>query len=236
MNLVVAELTLRSLLGRRRALLFGLPAVLVLAMAALVRGLGSTAAGIDLMTGFAAATLIPLLGVIIGTGAIGPEIDDGAIIYLLAKPVRRGSIILSKLAVAFGVLVTFGSLPLLLAGLLLPGFGVRLAFGFAVGSAFAGLAYCAAFLLLAVVSRHAVPIGLLYTLVWETLVGSYVPGARALSIQQWGSAVTRAVGDGTGWTPAVSPLTGTIGLILVVVACTAYAGWQLRGLRLTGEE
>lgn len=236
MNLVVMQLTARALLGRRRALLFALLPATMLVMAALVRWQGSTSAGVDLMTGFAAGTLIPLLGVIVGTGVIGPEIDDGSIVYLLAKPIGRMSIVVSKLAVASAAVIAFGALPLAVAGLLLPGLGARTAWGFGVGTALAGTTYCAAFLLLGVVSRHAVPIGLLYTLVWESLVGSYVPGARALSIQQWGSAVSKAVGDGTGWTPAVAPLTAVIGLVLVAGACTGYAGWRLRSLRLIGEE
>jgi ABC-2 type transport system permease protein len=191
---------------------------------------------VNLMTGFAAGTLIPLLGVIIGTGVIGPEIDDGAIVYLLAKPIRRGSIVVSKLVVALGALAAFGAVPLLLAGLLLPGFDARLALGFALGALAAGAAYCAAFLMLAVLSRHAVSIGLLYTLVWESLVGSFVPGARALSIQQWGSALAKAIGQGTTWSPAVSVTAGTIGLVVVTVGCTLFAGRRLRTLRLTGDE
>jgi ABC-2 type transport system permease protein len=236
MNPVVAGLTARTLLGRRRALLFLLLPLLLFAVATLVRWRGSPQGAVDLMTGLAASTLIPLLGVIIGTGVIGPEIDDGAIAYLLAKPIRRQSIVVSKLAVAVAALGTFGALPLLLAGLLLPGFGIRLALGFALGSLAAGTAYCAAFLMLAVLTRHAVSIGLVYTLVWESLVGNYVPGARALSIQQWGSAVSLAVGQGSGWTPAVSTTAGVIGLVVVTLACTVVSGRRLRTLRLSGDE
>jgi ABC-2 type transport system permease protein len=81
-----------------------------------------------------------------------------------------------------------------------------------------------------------VSIGLLYTLVWESLVGSLVPGARALSVQQWGSALTKAVGDGTGWSPAVSVTTGAVCLTVLAVGCTVAAGRRLRSLRLTGDE
>jgi ABC-2 type transport system permease protein len=236
MNAVVAGLTARTLLGRRRALLFLLLPVLLLGLAGLVRWQDSSRGSLNLMTQFAAGTLIPLLGVIVGTGVIGPEIEDGAIIYLLAKPIGRGTIVLSKLAVAVAVVAAFGAAPLLLAGLILPGFDARLATGFAVGGLAAGTAYCAGFLMLAVVSRHAVSVGLLYTLVWESLVGSYVPGARALSVQQWGSAVTKAVGQGTGWTPAVSPPQAVIGLALVAIGGTLVAVQRLRSLSLIGDD
>lgn len=236
MNAVVAGLTARTLLGRRRALLFLLLPLLLLALTGLVGWQGSQQAAVELMTGFAAGTVIPLLGVIIGTGVIGPEIDDGAIVYLLAKPIRRESIVVSKLVVAVGALTAFGAAPVLLAGLLLPGVDARLAFGFAFGALAAGVAYCAVFLMLAVMTRHAVSIGLLYALVWESLVGSFVPGAQALSVQQWGSALSKAVGQGSGWSPAVSPEAGAIALVVVAVGGATLAGWRLRTLRLTGDE
>ena len=51
---------------------------------------------------------MPLLSLIAGTGSIGPEIDDGSIVYLLAKPLNRYSIVVTKLAVAIGVVIVFG--------------------------------------------------------------------------------------------------------------------------------
>ena len=63
----------------------------------------------------------------------------------------------------------------------------------AVGALAAGVAYCSLFLMLAVVTRNAVVIGLIYALIWETLVGGLVPGAQALSVQQWSLAVVEQV-------------------------------------------
>ena len=84
----------------------------------------------------------------------------------------------------------FGSVSVLAAGLVLNGTSDNLAIGYAVGALVAGIAYGTFFLMLAVLTRHAVVVGLLYALIWETLVGSYVPGAQTLSIQQWSLAVT----------------------------------------------
>ena len=50
-------------------------------------------------------------------------------------------------------------------------------------------------MLLAIVTRNAVVIGLIYVLIWESLVGNFVPGAQVLSIQQWGLAITEKVVD-----------------------------------------
>ncbi len=236
MNAVVAGLTVRSLLGRRRALLLAALPLLMLGLAALVRWQGSDDVARGMLTSFALGTVLPLLGLIIGTGAIGPEIDDGSIIYLLAKPVNRHSVVVSKLAVAVGLIWLLAGLPILLAGLLLPGIGTRTAIAFAVGAMASGAAYCALFLLLAVLTRNAVVIGLLYALVWESLVGQYVPGARAVSVQQWGLAVVNAIGRVTDLRPALGLAPSIVLLAVVTVVGTAYSGSRLRSLRLGGDE
>jgi ABC-2 type transport system permease protein len=106
-----------------------------------------------------------------------------------------------------------------------------------VGSLVAGIAYSAVFLLLAVVSRNAVVLGLLYALIWESLIGQFVPGAQALSIQQWSLAVTESVvgadAQGFGITSAVSLPVAVILLTLVTLGSIWYASRRLRTIRLT---
>lgn len=149
----VARLTYRALLGRRRAaILFVLP-VLLVAIAVAVRAF----AGVDddvasgVLGGFAIATMVPLIGVIAGTGAIGPEIDDGSIVYLLAKPVKRPTIIVTKLVVAVAVTMLFSALPTLIAGLILNGNGGQIAVAYTIAALVASIAYSALFLLLGTV-------------------------------------------------------------------------------------
>jgi ABC-2 type transport system permease protein len=185
-------------------------------------------------------TVVPLLGLIAGAGAIGPEIDDGSIVYLMSKPLSRHSIVLSKLVVAVAVVTVVAAVPTLLAGLVLLGTAEGVAVGYAVGAGVAGLAYCALFVLLAIVTRNAVVVGLIYVLIWESLVGSFVPGAQVLSVQQWALAVTeRVLGSSAGTlgvSSAVSFVTGVTLLAVVVTGCTWFAGTRLRTLQLTASE
>jgi ABC-2 type transport system permease protein len=242
MNATVARLTARSLLGRRRAyLLMALPGVLIV-LCVLVRMLAGEDNDITvgILGGFALSTLVPLLGLIAGTGSIGPEIDDGSIVYLLSKPLSRHSIAGTKAAVAATVVTVFAAVPVLMAGLVLAGTSNGLAAGYFLGALVAGLAYATLFLLLAVVTRHAVVIGLIYALIWESLVGSYVPGAQALSIQQWSLALSAKVvgsrADALGVTSAVSLGAAVPLLVLLAAGSTWYAGRRLRSLRLTSDE
>jgi ABC-2 type transport system permease protein len=244
MNATIAMLTVRTLLGRRRALLLlVLPGVL-LALAVVLRLTVDDASLVDVSVGllgtFAIATVIPLLALIAGTGALGGEIDDGSIVYLLSKPISRHTIVVTKVAVAVAVTTVFGALPVLAAGWVLVGGREGIAAGYGLGAFAAATAYCALFLLLSVLNRNAVVIGLIYTLVWETAIGGLVLGAGGISIQQWSLAVTRVVvgpdAERLGVTAAVRPQISIVMLLVVIVGGTWYAGRRLRSLRLTSAE
>jgi ABC-2 type transport system permease protein len=234
----VARLTYRALLGRRRALLlFALP-VLLLVICAAVRGLAGAddSTANDILQGFALSSMLPLLGVIAGTGAIGPEIDDGAIVYLLAKPIRRSTIICTKLLVAVGVTIAFSAIPTLLAGYVLDSNGQNIAVAYGIATAVASVAYSAIFLLLGVLTRHAVVVGLVYALVWETVIGNLVPGAQTLSVQQWALAVGAKAARGDLVSSAVSLPTGIVLLVAATVLATWYAARRLSTLKPVGDE
>jgi ABC-2 type transport system permease protein len=249
MNATVATLTSRSLLGRRRTLVLLLLPAALLALCTLARILAGLDADIQrdldgplapgLLGAFGIAILMPLLGLIAGTGSIGPEIDEGSIVYLLAKPLNRYSIVVTKLLVAIGVIVAFGAVPVGIAGVVLTGEVGTVTVAYTLGALAAGIAYVAVFLLLAVLTRNAVVIGLIYALIWESLVGGLVPGAQALSIQQWALAVVREVlgssADRLQATAAVGFGTGLVLLVVVTVVATAYAGRRLQTLRLNDD-
>ena len=249
MNATVAALTSRSLLGRKRMLVLALLPLALLALCILARILGGLDSSIqreldgalapDLLGAFGIAILMPLLTLIAGTGSIGPEIDEGSIVYLLAKPLNRYSIVVSKLVVAIGVVIAFGVVPIALAGVVLTGEVGVVTVGFTVGALTAAVAYCAVFLLLAVLTRNAVVVGLIYALIWESLVGGLVPGAQTLSIQQWSLSVVHEVlgdsADRLDVDAAVGFGTSVVLLLVVTVVATVYAGRRLQSLRLNDD-
>jgi ABC-2 type transport system permease protein len=236
-NRTIAQFTYHALLGRRRMMLLLLLPALLIAMALIIR----LAAGPDidplitahLLQHFALGAIVPLLALLAGTGAIGSEIDDGSIIYLLAKPVRRSEIVLTKLAMAVGCVAAFGALPILITGWILTGSALNLPVAFAVAAFVAGTAYCVGFLLLAVVSRHAVVIGLAYALAWESLVGGYLPGAGALSIQQWALAVADAMTSSPDVDGMVRLSTAIPLLVVAIFGGAWFAGRRLRSFTLS---
>ena len=238
MNTVVAGITYRALLGRRRILLLLLLPLALIGLAVMLRVFGADdqRTTVQLMENFALGTMLPLLGLIAGTGVIAPEIDDGTIIHLMSKPISRPVIAQTKFLVAVTLLALFATVPTYVAAWILVGNEDGIAPGFAVGSLVAGIAYAAVFLLLGVVTRHAVTIGIVYALVWETLVGNLIAGAHKFSIQRWGQSIADQISDSAFLKTDVTLGFAVPALLLVTIGAVLWAGQRLRAFSLTGDE
>ena len=119
-NTTVAWITLRATLSRRRALLFALPAVILILLTVALK---ATRAPMrpwpsHVLGTFGFSVLIPLTALIIGTSVLGAEIDDGSIVHLLATPVRRSAVVMTKFIVATGLTMVFAAVPELIAALI----------------------------------------------------------------------------------------------------------------------
>ena len=193
-NPVVAGITVRATLGRRRALLFAVPAVVLIALTVVLRA--ANPAGVqwpaNVLGTFGFSVLLPLTALIIGTGVLGAEIDDGSVVHLLATPVRRLDVIITKFAVAVGLTALFAAVPELIAGLLAPN-SAKLAWALFVGALVGSVVYSAVFVLASVVTTRAIAFGLLYVAIWEGALSNVVGGVRILSIAHYGLGVANAI-------------------------------------------
>jgi ABC-2 type transport system permease protein len=237
-NGVVAGITYRAVLGRRRVLLLILLPLVLIGLALLLRGIGETGehTTVELMQRFAIGAMLPLLGLIAGTGVISPQIDDRTILHLLAKPISRPVIATTKFVVAATLLAVFAALPTFIAAFILLQGAAGIAYGFGVGALVGGLAYAAIFLLLGVLTRHAVTVGIIYALVWEGLVGGLVPGARKFSVQQWAQSVADQISSSTFLSADVALGFAVPAIAIVTIGGVVWAGQRLRSLSLTGDE
>ncbi|MDF5751486.1 ABC transporter permease subunit [Spongiactinospora sp. TRM90649] len=235
----VAGISYRMVVGRRRIwLMLLLPAGLI-ALAVLLRLIDSAdeRSAVMLLQVFGVGTMLPLLGLIAGTGVIGPEIDDGTIVHLLSKPISRPAIAATKFLVASSLLAVFGAIPTFIAGYLLVRGDSGIALGFAIGAFVGGIVYVALFLLLGVVTKHAVAIGIAYALIWESVVGNFVPGARNFSIQQWAQTIAYQFNDSIFFAkPSVGTGFAVTAIVLVTVGTVVWSGQRLRSFALTGDE
>src|SRR6476646_10757896 len=118
MNLTISSITLRGLFGRRRFLLLLPLPVLLVGLAVLSESLGADPQDWvgPVVVGLGLGVVLPVMTLIIGTGVLGSEIDDGTIVHILAKPLPRREIILAKLIVAWLVSWLVSGVPLAACG------------------------------------------------------------------------------------------------------------------------
>jgi len=232
MNGTIAKLALQALLGRRRFyLLLAFPVVLI-ALVTLITVLADGDAAFEILPGLGYTLVLPLVAILAASSVLGPEVDDGSIVYLLAKPVSRYGVAISKWLVALAATLTAGSLPIFI-GALITGDSTR-AVALFVGALVAGTAYSALFLAISAVTRHAVIASLMFVLIWESLLGNLFTGVAWLSVGQWGIRVGHAISDELP-DPANLPW-AIIASAVVTVVGVWFAGDRLRSFSLRGED
>jgi ABC-2 type transport system permease protein len=184
MNGTIISITLRGLLGRRRALLL-IPLPLVVIGIGLLARDSTQAEAVDILNGLGLSTVLPLTALILGTAVLGSEMEDGNLVHLLSKPISRAEILLSKLLVAVVATVLVGAVPILIAGILMTGSYSSIARGFFVGALAGSVLYPAIFVALSAVTKRAVVFGLVYLLLWEGVLGTWLRGTRMLSVRHY---------------------------------------------------
>lgn len=242
MSGVIARITLRQLLSRRRTLLLLLLGGVLVLAAGIFRLAGEEARAIPftagLLSNLGIGTLMPLVALIFGTGAIGAEIEDGTAIFLLAKPISRRTVVLTKLAVAAVCSAALTCGPMLLAGVLAAGgLGDGLVVGMVGGAAIGSVLYCAIFVALSLVTGRALVFGLGYVLIWEGLLAGLFAGTRTFSVRQLALAFADAIG---AISPDVfeAPVTLTAAVVVggvLLVLTTLIAIRRLSAFEISGE-
>ncbi len=135
----VAWITTRGLLGRRRFLLL-LPLPMLMVGVALIPRLDGVDPRSDgtqpVIFGLGLTMLLPIIALIVGTGVLGAEIDDGTIMHVLTKPLPRWQIVLPKLRWPSLVTAPTAAIPLYIVGVLAnrSALGLGLVVGPAVGA------------------------------------------------------------------------------------------------------
>jgi ABC-2 type transport system permease protein len=231
----VAWITARGLFGRRRVLLLlPLPALLIgLALLCRAYDLNPADWGEPVLVGLGLKVMLPVVTLIVGTGVLGSEVDDGTIVHILTKPLPRRDIILAKLGVAIGVSAATAAVPLFVVGVMAD--SARLGTALAVSAAIGACAYSAFFVLLSLLTRRPVLLGLVYILVWEGLLGTFVSGTRVLSIEQYVITLADRIAPTVLLDGRVSVTVSIVMAAIFVLGCTLAAVDRLRSFSMAGE-
>ncbi len=229
------EVTLRGLLGRRRTLLLVLLVGLPVLIALLIRISGGRADADRVLDTLVVRTVMPLCALILGTAAIGSEIDDGTAVYLMIKPIARWKIALAKGLVATGLTTVLVVPAVVITGLLLGSRADAMTaiVGFAVACLVGGSAYVMVFMTLSVFTSRALLVGLGYTLIWEGVLAGLLEGTRFLSIRQATLGLAAAIGVKVRGDPLV-PVVSVAVLIVVIVGAFLLASWKVSRFEIRG--
>ena len=184
----IFRLTLRQLLGRWRVLLIVFLASLPTLIVLLVKWQDPENAvyNQEFVQGMIDAMIVggimPIVTMTVAAAAFGNELEDRTLYYLVLKPLSRVHIILAKLAATFilaaPVVVASGVVATALVG---ADAGAVFTVGIALLAGVA--AYASIFTWAGLITPRALSYGLVYVLVWEGILSSFLTGVRYLSVR-----------------------------------------------------
>ena len=207
--LTVFFLTLRQLTGTRRQAILWLFAALPVALAILIRNLTDDYQDIILGPAISLVLIpivLPLVVAILATTALGEDVEDRTLSYIVLRPVARWQIVAAK----YVAVIVLAAVPLLLLG----GATAAVAFvgdtngesafdyetvikpilGVVAGLAIGIVAYSAAFMWLGLISGQALGIAIVYVFVWEGVAAGIFSGIRYLSIRSYSIITMQDIG------------------------------------------
>jgi len=187
---------------------------------------------------FMAPTVIPLATLILATATLGNELSDRTIVYLIIKPISTIRIVLEKfigtflvtsLALLVGLVITW---LVVAAG---PGNPSVAALGSMIIGALIGVAaYGALFLFVSLVVPRALLVGVIYVLLWESLLARFIPGIRILSIRHFVQSIfIHMLGDSDVKIAQSNTLISSlIVMVVLVVVSLGLSAMRLRQMNL----
>lgn len=184
------------------------------------------------------ATLLPITILILATGAIGNEIEDRTLPYLTLKPISRFRIVFEKF---LGTILVVG--PIIMLGLIATFIVVLRGawrdhldalWALLASTAAATVAYSAIFILVSLLISRALLAGIVYSIVWESVLGRYLPGVRYISVRHYTESIFIDVLKDPNYTLKNSfGLSSAIITILIAAALAILIStWRLRRMNL----
>jgi ABC-2 type transport system permease protein len=193
--LPVFWLSFRQFTGPARLALILFLAALPVALAVIVvlvsgdDGIGQDDYINVLLDGLLVAGILPIVTMTLSTAAFGNDLEDGTLSNLVLMPIPRWRIALPKLLAAVaicGPLIVISGAVSALVGLsveLQPALAVAVALILGVS------AYAAIFTWAGLVTGRALAFALLYVLLWEGIIGSFIDGVNYLSVRGYTLAI-----------------------------------------------
>ena len=176
-----------------------------------------------------AGSIVPLVVLAVGGAAFGNEVEDRTLANLTLSPVPRWQIALPKLLATITVAGPFAAASAFLTAYVAFLGDTQATVAITV-SAVAGVAmYAALFVWLGLMTTQAVPVGLLYIVLWEGFFSGFVMGARLLSIRYYAIAIMQALDPRRfSTTDLLGPVAAPVAATVVIAGFLFLANRRLR--------
>lgn len=230
-GLELYKLFLTTLSTRSRLVglaLFGLVAVVVGAVfGSRVGATDQVEAWVQFANAFGLSLLAPVVCLLFASAALGGPAEDGTLVYLWLRPVRRARLALA----AYGASLTFAA-PLVIlplgVGAALSGAGADAVVGTVAAATSAVIAYTAIFGWLGLRTRRALAWGLGYVLIWEGFVAMAGDTASRLAVRAYTRSILAEVTGVDLRLADVSPAFAALVPFVVAVVAVALTARRLR--------
>ncbi len=194
--LAIYKLVLRHQLTRGRVILVGLAIALSGLLGFLFRNDADTK---EVVVGFVSVAglglIIPVISLLLGSGAMGDWHNDETLVYVWLRPVRRITIAAGAIAAAITVAIPANLLPMVAAVVMSQEAGGGVLSGTVQATVLVTLAYTAIFTVLGLVVRKPLAFGLIYIFIWEFFISRAADGAARLSINSYGASMLSQATD-----------------------------------------
>ncbi len=188
---------------------------------------GHLLAGARFVNTFGLSLLVPVTALVFAAASLGDPDEEGTLVYLWLRPVRRSRIVLAAAAASYTVAWPVVVVPLALAAAATRG-GAHLVVATVASATLALVAYTGLFCALGLVTRRSLVWGLLCVFVWEGFVATAADSAGRLAVRTYSRSVLGDLASVPLSGPEVSaPLRWVVPVAVAVVALV-FATWRLR--------
>jgi ABC-2 type transport system permease protein len=215
------RLFLAMITTRGRIIALGLLALVGVVVGAAVRGEPDhMAVWVRFANTFGLSLIAPVVALVFASATLGNLSEDGTLVYLWLRPVRRGQIALTAYAAAITVVAPLVIVPLALGAVAANAGGSAL-WATVTAGAVGVVAYSGLFTWLGLRVRRPLAWGLAYILIWEGVVAGVSTTASRLAIR----AYTRSILSRATGVPLRLSSTSLLFAYLVPAAVAAVMVW-----------
>ena len=212
-------LALRQALTRRKVALLIILAFLPLGLAVILDSTVGEAGALigPVLGGLVISVTLPITVMVLATGAFGNEVEDRTLSLLTTKPVPRWMIVLAKFVATVVVAAPLMAVVAAVITAMDPDGTGNAPLAAAVGVVVGVVAYASAFTWLGLLTTRALGFGLVYVLLWEALITSFLSGTRYLSIRSYIFGTAYGINDVFGEDLTIAMTPALVGAALVTV-------------------